>query len=141
MFLSSIMNDIKNLKPEKVKEDLKDKSKEDMDLNIPAIPEAPKKKDRITLDSPGLTTDLLCKIKKLEQKNIKVVLVNCERCREVIPVPIPKNSIKKSELPVVPISFVHKNPKRKDLHCITLHLDHDFDIRRQRISDVILDLE
>ncbi|MBY9017429.1 MAG: hypothetical protein KGD66_01225 [Candidatus Lokiarchaeota archaeon] len=135
------MNDIKNLKPEKVKEDLKDKSKEDMDLNIPAIPEAPKKKDRITLDSPGLTTDLLCKIKKLEQKNIKVVLVNCERCREVIPVPIPKNSIKKSELPVVPISFVHKNPKRKDLHCITLHLDHDFDIRRQRISDVILDLE
>ncbi|MHA1105829.1 MAG: hypothetical protein ACTSPN_08945 [Promethearchaeota archaeon] len=135
------MNEIKNLKSEKVKEGLKSKSKENMDLNIPAIPEAPKKKDRITLDSPGLTTDLLSKIKKLEQNNIKVVLVNCERCREVIPVPIPKNSIKKSELPVVPISFVHKNPKRKDLHCITLHLDHDFDIRRQRISDVILDLE
>jgi len=135
------MNDIKNLKSEKIKEDLKGKSKENVDLNIPSIPEAPKKKDRITLDSPGLTTDLLSKIKKLEQKNIKVVLVNCERCREVIPVPIPKNSIKKSELPVVPISFVHKNPKRKDLHCITLHLDHDFDIRRQRISDVILDLE
>ncbi|MHA1497687.1 MAG: hypothetical protein ACTSRT_09090 [Promethearchaeota archaeon] len=129
------------MKSEKVKEGLKSKSKENMDLNIPAIPEAPKKKDRITLDSPGLTTDLLSKIKKLEQNNIKVVLVNCERCREVIPVPIPKNSIKKSELPVVPISFVHKNPKRKDLHCITLHLDHDFDIRRQRISDVILDLE
>lgn len=135
------MNDIKNLKSENVKEDLKDKSKENMDLNIPAIPEAPKKKDRITLDSPGLTTDLLGKIKKLEQKNIKVVLVNCERCREVIPVPIPINSIKKSELPVVPISFVHKNPKKKDLHCITLYLDHDFDIRRQRISDVILDLD
>ncbi len=135
------MNDIKNLKAEKVKEDLKDKSKENIDLNIPAIPEAPKKKDRITLDSPGLSTDLLSKIKKLEQNNIKVVLVNCERCREVIPVPIPKNSIKKSELPVVPISFVHKNPKKKDLHCITLHLDHDFDIRRQRISDVILDLD
>ncbi|MHA1192198.1 MAG: hypothetical protein ACTSP9_07850 [Promethearchaeota archaeon] len=129
------------MKSEKIKEDLKGKSKENVDLNIPSIPEAPKKKDRITLDSPGLTTDLLSKIKKLEQKNIKVVLVNCERCREVIPVPIPKNSIKKSELPVVPISFVHKNPKRKDLHCITLHLDHDFDIRRQRISDVILDLE
>jgi len=135
------MNEIKNLKSEKVKEGLKSKSKENMDLNIPAIPAAPKKKDRITLDSPGLTTDLLSKIKKLEQNNIKVVLVNCERCREVIPVPIPKNSIKKSELPVVPISFVHKNPKRKDLHCITLHLDHDFDIRRQRISDVILDFD
>ncbi|MHA1671546.1 MAG: hypothetical protein ACTSV5_13375 [Promethearchaeota archaeon] len=135
------MNDIKNLKSKKEKEDLKDNSKENRDLIIPPIPEAPKKKDRITLDSPGLSTDLLNKIKNLEQKNIKVVLVNCERCREVIPVPIPKNSIKKSELPIVPISFVHKNPKKKDLHCITLHLDHDFDIRRQRISDVILDFD
>ena len=135
------MNDLKNLKFEKVKEGLKDKSQENMDLNIPAIPEAPKKKDRITPNSPGISTDLLGKIKKLEQKNIKVVLVNCERCKEVIPVPVPKNSIKKSELPVVPISFIHKNSKREDIHCITLHLDHDFDIRRQRISDVILDLD
>jgi len=135
------MNDLKNLKSENVKENIKDKSKENIDLNIPEIPEAPKKKERITLSSPGISTDLLDKIKKLEQKNIKVVLVNCERCKEVIPVPIPKNSIKKSELPVVPISFIHKNSRRKDLHCITLHIDHDFDIRRQRISDVILDLD
>ncbi len=135
------MNDLKNLKSENVKEDIKDKSKKNIDLNIPEIPEAPKKKERITLNSPGISTDLLDKIKKLEQKNIKVVLVNCERCKEVIPVPIPKNSIKKSELPVVPISFIHKNSKRKDLHCITLYVDHDFDIRRQRISDVILDLD
>ena len=136
------MNDIKNVKSEKIKEDLKDKrEKENIDLNIPAVPEAPKKKDRISLDSPGLSTDLLSKIKKLEQKNIKVVLVKCERCMEVIPVPITKNIIKESELPVVPISFIHKNSKRKDIHCITLHLDHDFDIRRQRISDVILDLD
>jgi len=135
------MNDLKNLKSENVKENIKDKSKENIDLNIPEIPEAPKKKERITLSSPGISTDLLDKIKKLEQKNIKVVLVNCERCKEVIPVPIPKNSIKKSELPVVPISFIHKNSKRKDLHCITLYVDHDFDIRRQRISDVILDLD
>ncbi len=133
------MNDTKNLKSEKLKEDLKNKSKEDLDLEIPEIPEAPKKKDKINLDSPGLSVDLLGKIKKLEQKNIKVVLVNCERCNEVIPVPIPKNIIKKSELPVVPISFIHKNPKRKDIHCITLHIDHDFDIRRQRISDVIIE--
>ena len=128
-----------NLKSEK--EDSKNKSEENRDLNIPAVPVAPKKKERISLDSPGLSTDLLSKIKKLEQKNIKVVLVKCERCMEVIPVPIAKNTIKKSELPVVPISFVHKNPKGKDIHCITLHLDHDFDIRRQRISDVILDLD
>jgi hypothetical protein len=76
-------------------------------------------------------------MKKLESEKVKVVLVNCERCKEIIPVPIPKNFVLKSELPVVPISYVHKNSKKKDQHCITLHLDHDFDIRRQRISDVV----
>ena len=76
-------------------------------------------------------------MKKLESAKNKVVLVNCERCKEIIAVPIPKNFVLKSELPVVPISYVHKNSKKKDLHCITLHLDHDFDIRRQRISDVV----
>lgn len=129
------MNDLNSEK------DLKKKIEDNEDLNIPAVPVAPKKKERISLDSPGLSTDLLSKVKKLEQKNIKVVLVNCERCKEVIPVPIPKNKIKKSELPVVPISFVHKNPNRKDIHCITLHIDHDFDIRRQRISDVVLNFD
>jgi len=58
--------------------------------------------------------------------------------RAVIPVPVPKKIILKSELPVVPFSFVHKNPNQKDQHCITLHLDHDFDIRRQRLSDVVI---
>lgn len=113
-------------------------SKEDMDLGIPAIPEAPKKKKQITIDSPGLSTEILEKMKKMESKEIKVVLVNCERCDDVIPVPVPKNAVLKSELPVVPISYIHNNLKDKDQHCITLHLDHDFDIRRQRISDVVL---
>ena len=113
-------------------------SKEDMDLEIPVVPEAPKKEKRITKNSPGLSTELLEKIKILESKSVKVVLVNCERCKAVIPVPVPKRIILKSELPVVPFSFVHKNPNQKDLHCITLHLDHDFDIRRQRLSDVVI---
>jgi hypothetical protein len=113
-------------------------SKEDMDLEIPVVPEAPKKKNKITKNSPGLSTELLEKVKKLESTVIKVVLVNCERCKAVIPVPVPKKVILKSELPVVPFSFVHKNPSQKDQHCITLHLDHDFDIRRQRLSDVVI---
>ncbi|MFW9936545.1 MAG: hypothetical protein ACFFD5_02785 [Candidatus Thorarchaeota archaeon] len=113
-------------------------SKEDMDLEIPVVPEAPKKENKITKNSPGLSTELLEKIKKLESNTIKVVLVNCERCKTIIPVPVPKRVILKSELPVVPFSFVHKNPNQKDQHCITLHLDHDFDIRRQRLSDVVI---
>ena len=98
-----------------------------------------KNKDRITSESPGLSTDLLKKMKSLESDSIKVVLVSCERCGEIIVVPINKAAIVDSKLPVVPFSYVHMNAKGRDQHCITLHLDHDFDIRRQRISDVIIE--
>jgi hypothetical protein len=111
-------------------------SEEDMALGVPAIPVAPKKREKITIDSPGLSTDILNKIKEIESKDIEVVLVNCDRCESVIPVPIPKKAVSESELPVVPISYVHTHDK--DQHCITIHVDHDFDIRRQRISDVVL---
>ncbi len=110
------------------------KTDEDLEMDIPLVPEAPKK---LTVNSLGLSTDLLIKMKKLESEKIKVVLVNCERCKKIILVPIPKKLISKSKLPVVPISYIHKNPQNKDQHCITLHIDHDFDIRRQRISDVV----
>ena len=113
----------------------------DVELGIPLVPESPKKKNKLTINSPGLSADLLKKLKKLESDNIKVVLVNCERCRVIIPVPIPKNYVIKSDLPVVPISYVHSNSHMKDKHCITLYLDHDFDIRRQRISDVVFSPE
>ncbi len=107
---------------------------EDLEMDIPLVPEAPKK---LTVNSRGLSTDLLIEMKKLESEKIKVVLVNCERCNKIILVPIPKKFISKSKLPVVPISYIHKNSQNKDQHCITLHVDHDFDIRRQRISDVV----
>ena len=123
---------------ESLKKDRKSFStEEDFNLDIPLVPESPKQKDKITIDSPGLSPDLVTRMKKLESSKNKVVLVNCERCKEIIAVPIPKTFVLKSELPVVPISYVHKNSQKKDQHCITLHLDHDFDIRRQRISDVV----
>ncbi len=114
---------------------------ENVELGIPIVPESPKKENKLTVNSPGLSADLLKKLKKLESDDIKVVLVNCERCKEIIPVPIPKDYVIKSDLPVVPISYVHSNSQLKDQHCITLHLDHDFDIRRQRISDVVFSPE
>jgi len=130
----------------KITNDKKPKSKsiekfELDELDVPPVPEAPKKKDKLTANSPGLSTDLLEKMKKLKSKDNKVVLVNCERCAGVIPVPIPKKIVLTSKLPVVPVSFIHKNPMGKDQHCITVHLDHDFDIRRQRISDVVISLD
>ena len=107
-----------------------------MELGIPSIPVAPKKREKITVDSPGLSTDILNNIKEIETDDVEVVLVNCDRCEAVIPVPVPKKAVLESELPVVPISYVHTHDK--DQHCLTIHVDHDFDIRRQRISDVVL---
>ena len=128
-------------KKNKDKSNLDFSTVEDVKLGIPLIPESPKRKDKLTKNSPGLSADLLQKLKRLESDSNKVVLVNCERCREIIPVPIPKDYVINSDLPVVPISYVHSNSLMKDQHCITLHLDHDFDIRRQRISDVVLSPE
>ena len=110
----------------------------DQDLDIPAVPEAPKKKEKLSLDASKVSSDVLERIKKIESPDIKVVLVNCERCEAVIPVPVPKKAVLESELPVVPISYVHKNLLQEDQHCLTIHLDHDFDIRRQRLSDVVI---
>ncbi|MBN1800082.1 MAG: hypothetical protein JW891_01165 [Candidatus Lokiarchaeota archaeon] len=111
-------------------------TKEDLELEIPIIPEAPKKKEKITKDTQGLSMNIINEIKKMESDQVQVVLVNCDRCKGVIPVPIPKKAVLESDLPVVPISYVHS--MGNDKHCITLHLDHDFDIRRQRISEVVL---
>ena len=140
-YLNLIMNDKNNviINEEKRIKNSEYSSKEHQDLDVPSVPVAPKKKDRITSESPGLSTDLLKKMKALESDLIKVVLVSCERCGEIIAVPIIKIAILESKLPVVPFSYVHLNKKGKDQHCITLHLDHDFDIRRQRISDVIIE--
>ena len=111
-------------------------SEGDLELDIPIVPEAPKKSEKLTLDT--MSKDVLERMKKINSKDTKLVLVNCERCKAVIPVPIPKNAVLESKLPVVPISYVHKNLHKEDQHCITIHLDHDFDIRRQRISDVVI---
>jgi len=115
--------------------------KEELELGIPSVPEPPKKEDRLSIDSPDLAPDVLTRIKKVESPDMKVVLVNCERCKAVIPIPIPKRAVLESKLPIVPISFVHNNLESKDIHCITIHLDHDFDIRRQRLSDVVISLD
>ncbi|MFW9824582.1 MAG: hypothetical protein ACFFE4_16685 [Candidatus Thorarchaeota archaeon] len=136
----------KSDKKQKVKDEKKgvslSKSKNgDSELGIPSVPEPPKRKGNLSIASPDLSQDVLTRIKKVETPDVKVVLVNCERCKAVIPIPIPKKVVLESELPIVPISFVHNNLECKDKHCITVHLDHDFDIRRQRLSDVVISLD
>ena len=129
----------KTKKSSKLQEEEKEyKSKEEEILEIPSVPEAPKKNKKITLQSSDLSSEILQRIKKVESPDIKVVLVNCNRCKAIIPIPVVKKVVLNSELPIVPISYVHKNLVNQDLHCITIHVDHDFDIRRQRISEVII---
>ena len=129
---------IADAKPKEVNDQPDYSTKEHKDLDIPSVPEPPKKKDKISINSPDLTPDVLKRIKKIESPDMKVVLVNCDRCKAVIPIPVPKKVVSESELPIVPVSYVHKNLDKKDQHCITIHLDHDFDIRRQRLSDVVI---
>jgi hypothetical protein len=136
-----VKDDKREKKIAKLKEIIREKdysTKENEDLGIPSVPEPPKKKDKLTIDSPDLAPDVLERIKKVESPNMKVVLVNCERCKAVIPIPVPKKVVIESRIPIVPISYIHKNLEHQDQHCITIHLDHDFDIRRQRLSDVVI---
>ena len=119
------------------KVDQKYLSEEDLELDVPKIPEAPKEK-KISVNSKDLSIDLLKDIENYKDSETKVVLVNCRRCNDVIAVPILRKVVSNSKLPVVPISYIHKNKKNEDKHCITLYLDHDFDIRRERISDIII---
>ena len=118
-----------------------DSNREDNDLAIPSVPEPPKQKEILPINSSDLAPGVLARIKKVESSEMKVVLVNCERCKAVIPIPVPRKVVNESELPIVPISFVHKNLENEDQHCITIHLDHDFDIRRQRLSDVVISID
>ncbi|MEJ2251243.1 MAG: hypothetical protein P8Y70_17065 [Candidatus Lokiarchaeota archaeon] len=112
-------------------------SNEDVDLGVPEVPEPPKKKQKLSIESENVSIDVLNKIKENKDKQIEMILVNCERCKRVIAVPVPHKLVKSSNLPVIPISYIHKNEHEKDQHCITIYIDRDFDVRRQRLSDVV----
>ena len=51
---------------------------EEIDYDIPEIPEPPKKSSKLTLSSPGLSAQILKDVKNLENDTTKVVLVNFE---------------------------------------------------------------
>jgi len=125
------------IKREKKKEEsvevLKD---QEIDLDIPEVPIAPPKQ-KIKLVTPKISPKLLEKVTKGETKEIKYVLVKCDRCNEILAFPIPKKKVLDSELPIVPISYVHS--KGNDEHCLTVHIDHEFDVRRRRISDIMFE--
>jgi hypothetical protein len=121
--------------PKEETEKMQYKSEDHKKLDIPLVPEPPKR-EKLELKSANIPVDIGA-MKRAEKEGKKAILVNCQRCNAVIFAPIPVELVLNSNLPVVPITYVHYNPEGKDKHGITIFLDHDFDIRRQRISDII----
>lgn len=106
------------------------------DLGVPEVPVAPPKQ-KLKLETIDISPELLKKIEEGETKDLKYIIVKCDECDDIIAVPIPKKKILESELPVVPITFVHGEGNKE--HALTVHIDHDFDVRRRRFSDVVYD--
>ncbi|HMF32225.1 MAG TPA: hypothetical protein VKK79_12460 [Candidatus Lokiarchaeia archaeon] len=63
------------------------------------------------------------------------IFVKCDLCGGNISVPVPKDVVLNSQLPVVPVTYVH-GPEENH-HAILLHLDHDFQVRRRRFSYLV----
>ncbi len=99
---------------------------------ILSIPPTPKKKPiKLEINKTDLE-----KLAKRETDDIKYILIECNICgNKPITMPVPKNIVLNSKDPVVDISFVHGDPK----HVLVAQLDHDFQVRRRRVSWVVFE--
>lgn len=101
----------------------------DMDLNIPLPP----KKKPIQLSSD---MQMLSDLAKKDTPETKYILIECPICGEKpIMMPVPKKYVLESKEPVVDVSYIHGNPK----HSIVAQLDHDFQVRRRRASQIVFE--
>ncbi|MCF2139021.1 MAG: hypothetical protein K9W44_03080 [Candidatus Lokiarchaeota archaeon] len=105
------------------------KSNQKLDPTL-GIPPAPKKKPiKVDIDKKQMRI-----LAKKETKSIKYILIECNMCgSKPILMPVPKKLVLESKDPVVDISYVHGNPE----HVIVAQLDHDFQVRRRRVSQVV----
>lgn len=92
----------------------------DDDLGIPAIPI----KKAIVVKKGVVRKDT---------ETTKFVLVECQICDKTINMPVPRDIIKKSPLPVTDITYIHGEPQ----HALTAQLDKDFAVRRRRVSEIV----
>jgi hypothetical protein len=107
------------------------------DYFAPPVP-SPNKNYSIPLDSENLSDEILKKIEKIDSNVFKPVILKCDRCDTEILITIPINPIlesKKSELLTV---FLHKNVKKKDLHCLIFEIDHNFNVLLPKTADTVI---
>ena len=99
----------------------------DDSLGIPAAP--PKKPLKIDVKSKDLKI-----LARKETSETKFILIECNKCGpKPILMPVPKKLVLEAAEPVVDVSYIHGNPE----HVIVAQLDHDFQVRRRRVSEVV----
>ncbi|MHA1610810.1 MAG: hypothetical protein ACTSVZ_04110 [Promethearchaeota archaeon] len=100
---------------------------QDDSLGIPAAP--PKKPLKIDIKSKDLKI-----LARKETKDVKYILIECNKCgSKPILMPVPKKLVLEANEPVVDVSYIHGNPE----HVVVAQLDHDFQVRRRRVSEVV----
>jgi len=105
-------------------------TKEEAELDIP-LPPPPKVKQTANVEVSDL---VFYDDRFVNNPNYTYILIECEGCGGVIKMPVPKDVVLKSPLPVVPVTYVHGKDTR---HAILAHLDHDFQVRRVRFSHLV----
>ncbi|WP_457559130.1 hypothetical protein [Candidatus Harpocratesius sp.] len=105
------------------------KSDQKLDPRL-GIPPMPKKKPiKVNINKKQMRI-----LAKKETKSTKYILIECNMCgSKPILMPVPKKLVLESKDPVVDVSYVHGNPE----HVIVAQLDHDFQVRRRRVSQVV----
>lgn len=98
----------------------------DEDLGIPKVP----MKKAVKINIKDIDSEIEIKD---EDPNIKIILSECQICKNIIKVPVPKKEVENSTLPVVEIAYIHGSPP----HSLVVQLDHDFAVRRNRAGSVI----
>ena len=66
-------------------------------------------------------------VKFANDPHYQAILIECEGCGGTIRMPVPKDVVLSSPLPVVPITYVHGSEGNR--HAIIAHLDHQFKVR------------
>ncbi len=102
----------------------------DLEDDIPAVPMPKAKQVDI-----GMSQLVFNNNRYVNDSNYTHVLVECELCGGVIKMPVPTTFVKDSKLPVVPVTYVHG--ERGIRHPILVYLDHDFQVRRTRLSYLV----
>jgi hypothetical protein len=98
--------------------------------DVPAVPQ-PKLKQ---VDM-GMAQLVFSSNRYINDPNYTQVLVECELCGGVIKMPVPTTYVRDSKLPVVPVTYVHGQSGIR--HALLVYLDHDFQVRRTRLSYLV----